>query len=68
MNIDLETKCTATHKWVLVGKFELSTTANDIARSLSKTNGCAYRTIDRRWDGEEVLTNVFENGKSVNIF
>lgn len=58
MNIDLEAKCTATHKWVLVAKFRLATEAGDAARALSKLNGYAYRTIDRRWPDEGEITTI----------
>ena len=62
MDIDLEAKCTATHQWVLIAQFRLAIEALDTARALSKLNGYAYRTIDRRWPEEKLLTIVVEDG------
>jgi len=62
MEIDLEAKCTATHEWVLIAQFRLAIEALDAARALSKLNGYAYRTIDRRWPEEGPLTMVVEDG------
>ena len=60
MNIDLEAKCTATHKWVLVGKFTTAAMANDVAEALSEMHKTPYRTIDRRWPDEGMMVTVFE--------
>lgn len=65
LKIDLEAQCTATHQWVLVARFKLSTEAGDAARALSNLNGYPYRTIDRRWPDEGVLTTVYERGEGV---
>ena len=62
MEIDLEAKCTATHEWVLIAQFRLAIEALDAARALSKLSGCAYRTVDRRWPAEGLITTVVENG------
>ena len=62
MNIDLEAKCTATHQWVLIAQFSLAIDALDAARALSKLNGYPYRTVDRRWPDEGLITTVVENG------
>ena len=62
LQIDLEAKCTATHEWVLVAQFRLGIEALDTARALSKLSGYPYRTIDRRWPDEGLLTTVVENG------
>ena len=62
MKIDLEAKCTATHQWVLIAQFRLGIEALDAARALSKLSGCAYRTIDRRWPDEGLITTVVEDG------
>lgn len=62
MKIDLEAKCTATHEWVLVAQFNLGIEALAAAGALSKLNGCAYRTVDRRWPAEGLLTTVVEDG------
>lgn len=59
MNIDLEAKCTATHQWVLVGKFTTAAMANEAAEALSNIYKHQYRTIDRRWPDEGVITTVF---------
>lgn len=62
MDIDLEAKCTATHQWVLIAQFRLAIEALDAARALSKLNGYPYRTVDRRWPEEGLLTMVVEDG------
>lgn len=66
MQIDLECKCTATHKWVLVARFEYVIFANTAARALAEYDGSTYRVVDRRWpdlDGDCVY--VFERGKAM---
>lgn len=60
MNIDLEAKCTATHQWVLVGKFTTAAMANEAAEALSNIYKHQYRTIDRRWPEDGVMVTVFE--------
>jgi hypothetical protein len=62
MEIDLEAKCTATHQWVLVAQFSIGIEALAAAGALSKLNGFAYRTVDRRWPEEGLLTIVVEDG------
>jgi hypothetical protein len=64
MLIDLECKCTATHKWELVARFAYATMAAGAAIALSEHENCAYRTIDRRWT-EEPLVETFVNGAQV---
>lgn len=61
MQIDLECKCTATHKWVLIARFEYVIFANTAARALGRLDGCTYRVIDRRWMNEGAY--VFEAGE-----
>ena len=63
MKVDLEAQCTATHEWVLVAQFRLAIEALDAARALSKLNGYAYRTIDRRWPEEGDLITIINEGE-----
>jgi hypothetical protein len=67
MQIDLEAKCTATHKWVLVARFESVVTADETARHLSKRDGGSYRVTDRRWpeDPASPVVMIFTNGEEV---
>lgn len=66
MQIDLECKCTATHKWVLVARFEYAGLANTAARTLSQYDGCTYRVVDRRWpDHSDPSVYIFERGKEL---
>lgn len=66
MKIDLECKCTATHKWVLVARFELSRPALDAAKALSNLDGCKYRVVDDRWpDHIAPLVSIYEAGELV---
>jgi hypothetical protein len=64
MNIHLECKCTATHKWVPVARFLNSLEAGAAARALS-VFGIAYRTVDQRWPDEGELVCLFENGEEI---
>ena len=64
MLIDLECKCTATHKWELVARFAYATMAAGAAIALSELEGCQYRTIDRRWT-EEPLVETFDSGAQI---
>lgn len=63
MNVDLESKCTVTHRWVPVAKFALAIEALDAGRALSKLNGYAYRTVDRRWPEEGELITIINEGE-----
>lgn len=65
MQIDLECKCTATHKWVLVARFKHSLEAAEAARALSEWVGVPYRTVDRRWPDEGPSVYIFERGKEL---
>jgi hypothetical protein len=60
MLIDLECKCTATHKWELVATFRYAHMAVEAAIAFSKLDKGTYRTLDHRWtnDGIEVTTIV----------
>ena len=64
MLIDLECQCDATHRWELVARFAYATMAAGAAIALSEHEGCAYRTIDRRWT-EEPLVETFLKGAQV---
>lgn len=67
MQIDLECKCTMTHKWELVARFEYVAMADDAARHLSKRDGGSYRVTDRRWpdDPASPVVMLFTNGEEV---
>jgi hypothetical protein len=64
MLIDLECKDTVKHRWELVARFAYGHLAAAAAIALSEHEGCAYRTIDRRWT-EEPLIETFVNGAQV---
>lgn len=65
MLIDLECKCTATHRWELVGRFAYAELAVTSAEALSLHDGCTYRVVDRRWseDPASPWTSVYSNGQ-----
>lgn len=65
MNVELESKCTITHKWDTVAKFFTATEAGYAARALSKLLKCSYRTSDYRWPEEGVDVTVYDNGEIV---
>jgi hypothetical protein len=63
MKIDLESKCTATQKWVKVATFRYSHMAVEAATSFSKWDQGTYRTVDRRWPDEGVNTTLYTKGE-----
>ena len=65
MQIDLECKCTKTHKWELVAQFLYVAMADDAARHLSKRDGGTYRVTDRRWpeDPCSPVVMIFSEGE-----
>jgi hypothetical protein len=65
MNVELEAKCTITHKWDTVAKFFTATEAGWAACALSKQINGSYRTIDYRWPEEGVDVTVYTNGELV---
>lgn len=66
MNVKLEAKCTATHKWFVIATFEASMPATDAARMFSKTYGHPHRVTDSRWPDEGDIVYVFEKGRMVD--
>jgi hypothetical protein len=62
MNVEVEAKCTITHKWDTVAKFFNATEAGWAARALSKAVNGTYRTVDYRWPEEGVDVTVYTNG------
>lgn len=65
MNVELESKCTITHKWDTVAKFFTATEAGYAARALSKLINGTYRTSDYRWPEEGVNVTTYTNGEIV---
>lgn len=63
MNVELESKCTITHKWGTVAQFYNATEAGWAARALSKAVNGTYRTSDYRWPEEGVCVTVYTNGE-----
>jgi hypothetical protein len=65
MNVELEAKCTITHRWDTIGKFFTATEAGWAAKALSREVNGSYRTIDYRWPEEGVNVTVYTNGELV---
>lgn len=65
MLIDLECKCTVKHRWELVARFAYGHIAAAAAIALSEHEGRPYRTIDRRFP-EEPLVSIFTNGEVID--
>lgn len=64
MKVEIEMKDTVTHKWWLVGKFELGSHAMEAARALSEADGGIYRVLDKRWPDENVEAIIYEAGEA----
>ena len=58
MLIDLEQKCTATHRWDLVARFTYCAQAIQAAIALSAQDGGTYRVTDRRWPEDPASPHV----------
>jgi hypothetical protein len=65
MKIDLEQKCSATHRWELVARFEYCAQAIQAAIALSALDGSTYRVTDKRWpeDPASPHVSIFTNGE-----
>ena len=63
MNVELEAKCTVSHAWHRVAKFESAVEAGFAARALSKLLNGKYRTCDWRWPEEGVDVTIYDNGE-----
>jgi hypothetical protein len=63
MKINLERKCTVSHKWHMVAAFHYAVDAGDAARALSKMDNGTYRTTDTRWPDEGDVVTVYTNGE-----
>ena len=64
MQVLLERKCTATHRWHTVAHFEMGIDALDAAMALSKLDGGEYRVFDDRYPDEgEPLITVYAAGE-----
>lgn len=66
MNVLVERKCSATHRWFPLARFELGIDALDTAKALSKLDGGQYRVFDNRWPDEgEPLITLYTAGEFV---
>lgn len=66
MNVLIERKCTATHKWFPLARFEMGMDALSAAKELSKLDGCTYRVVDDRWPQHmPALITLYEAGEFV---